>query len=234
MNVSAITIPLTPGIYATMKEKSHFRSIEKEEIDKHVMFACGLSLVIHPINPHVPTTHCNYRILVVYDKETKEVKDWWFGGGCDLTPIYLHAPSAIHFHNVIKAAMDKFDKDAYPKFKKICDDYFCIEYRKERRGVGGSFMENIRDKPYRELFEFMKAQGNSFVPSYVPIVEARKDLAYTDEEVEFRKWRRSRYAEFNLVYDRGTKFGLHTPDAHIENILMSLPLTCSWKFKYEC
>lgn len=233
VNVSQLTIKITQGIYKTMSDQNHMRSISADSLDDYQMFACGLSLVIHPINPFVPTVHANYRVLIIIHKETKEIEDWWFGGGCDLTPIYLNVSDAIHFHKVLKEACDKHDESYYPKYKDICDKYFYIPYRKEARGIGGIFFENLNDKPFRDIFNFAKECGNSFVESYCPIVARRKDTPYTEEHEEFRKWRRSRYAEFNLVFDRGTKFGLHTPNANIENILMSLPMSCSWKYNYK-
>ena len=217
-----------------MKEKNHMKMINKEDIEKYNMFAWGLSLVIHPLNPFVPTVHANYRTLMVINKDSNEIEDWWFGGGSDLTPIYLNIFDAIHFHSVLKKTCDKYDKEFYPVFKTEWDKYFYIPYRKEWRGVGGIFFENLNDRPFEDLFEFVKNWGNSFVESYCPIVKRRMKTPYTEDNVEFRKWRRSRYAEFNLIFDRGTKYGLNIPNARVENILMTLPLSWSWKYDYKC
>lgn len=126
--MSCIQIPLNMGIFNTMKEKSHFKNVTESTVLEHDLWACGISLVIHPLNPHVPTTHANYRLLVITHREQQVVKDWWFGGGSDLTPIYINAPDAIHFHTVLKETMDKYDKSYYPKYKEVADEYFCIIY----------------------------------------------------------------------------------------------------------
>ena len=166
VNVTQITMSLNKGIYKTMSDQNHLKTIKEEEVDQYNMFACGLSLVIHPINPYVPTVHANYRVLIVVRKDTDEIEDWWFGGGSDLTPIYLNIPDAIHFHSVLKNACDKHDKSFYPKYKDVCDKYFYITYRKECRGVGGIFFENLNDRAYPEIFAFAQECGNSFVQSY--------------------------------------------------------------------
>ena len=185
VNVSSLRIPLNVGIYNTMKAKNDFRAVTTENVGEYEMYACGLSLVIHPLNPHVPTTHCNYRLLLMIHKETQRIDDWWFGGGADLTPIYVNKPDAIWFHQTLKNACDRHDPAYYPKFKQVADDYFNITYRNERRGVGGTFIENLNTGDWRELYEFIKSQGEAFVPAYVPIVKRRRHLPYTDEEVEF-------------------------------------------------
>lgn len=259
-------------------------------------FACGVSLVLHPHNPHAPTAHANYRFFEVEVPLTKEEREaaakeagsggatpvvpttrklWWFGGGADLTPSYLYDEDAVHFHGTLKAALEAHDPPSpsppfYPRFKAWADDYFLIPHRGERRGVGGVFFDDLdtesvntvgsnflpaalkaagagagtqqaasalplssslssSSSPY-SLLPLIADAAEAFVPAYVPIIEARKDTPYTEEQKRWQQLRRGRYAEFNLVYDRGTKFGLATPGARIESILMSLPLTARWEY----
>lgn len=198
-------------------------------------FACGLSLVIHPLNPFVPTVHCNYRMFELYN-ENDEVIDRWFGGGTDLTPYYLFEEDARHFHQTYKDACDQFDPAFYPKFKKVCDDYFVNFHRNnERRGVGGIFYDYQRPDETKDVnfwFSFAKACGDAFIPAYVPIVEKRKHMPYTEENKHWQEIRRGRYVEFNLVHDRGTLFGLKT-NGRIESILMSLPPTVRFEYNYQ-
>ncbi|KAJ3222213.1 Coproporphyrinogen-III oxidase [Clydaea vesicula] len=200
--------------------------------------------VCHPHNPNAPTVHFNYRYFELRDKDDNSVdggfftkksdpKAWWFGGGCDLTPSYLYEEDAKHFHQVIKQECDKNDLSYYPKFKKWCDEYFYIPHRQEARGVGGIFFDDLEDKDSDIIFKFVQDCGNSFLRSYIPIMQKRKDMPFTEEMKIWQQLRRGRYVEFNLVYDRGTKFGLATPGARIESILMSLPLTSRWQFKHE-
>ena len=198
-------------------------------------FACGLSLVIHPLNPFVPTVHCNYRMFELYN-ESDEVIDRWFGGGTDLTPYYLFEEDARHFHQTYKDACDKFDPAFYPKFKKVCDDYFVNVHRNnERRGIGGIFYDYQRPDETKDAnfwFAFAKACGDAFIPAYVPLVEKRKNMPYTEENKHWQEIRRGRYVEFNLVHDRGTLFGLKT-NGRIESILMSLPPTVRFEYNYQ-
>jgi coproporphyrinogen III oxidase len=210
-------------------------------------FACGLSLVIHPLNPFVPTVHCNYRMFELYN-EKDEVIDRWFGGGTDLTPYYLFEEDARHFHQTYKNACDKFDPSFYPKFKKDCDNYFVNTHRNnERRGIGGIFYDyqgrlseaSAPGSPSTgggrgEAFwmNFGKACGDAFIDAYIPIVEKRKSTAYTDQNKHWQEIRRGRYVEFNLVHDRGTLFGLKT-NGRIESILMSLPPTVRFEYNYQ-
>ncbi|KAF9109286.1 Coproporphyrinogen-III oxidase [Mortierella sp. AM989] len=197
-------------------------------------FATGISCVIHPHNPHAPTVHFNYRYFEVGGNDNNgEPVSWWFGGGSDLTPSILYEEDAIHFHKVIKNACDKHDPRYYNDFKKWCDDYFYIRHRGERRGVGGIFFDDLDDKPAEELFAFIKSCGGAFLDQYVPIMEKRKNLSFTEEDKQWQQLRRGRYVEFNLVYDRGTKFGLLTPGSRIESILMSMPLTARWEYMHE-
>lgn len=198
-------------------------------------FACGLSLVIHPINPFVPTVHCNYRMFELYN-DNDEVIDRWFGGGTDLTPYYLIEEDARHFHQTYKDACDAFDPTFYPKFKEECDNYFVNWHRnKERRGIGGIFYDHQRPNEKQDVnfwIGFAEKCGNAFIDAYVPIVERRKHNAYTAENKHWQEIRRGRYVEFNLVHDRGTIFGLKT-NGRIESILMSLPPTVRFEYNYQ-
>lgn len=197
-------------------------------------FACGISLVLHPVNPFVPTVHCNYRMFELYD-ENDEVSDQWFGGGTDLTPYYLFEDDARHFHRTFKDVCDKFDPSFYPRFKKECDHYFVNRHRNnERRGIGGIFYEQERPhEKYDGVFwlAFAKDCGNAFIPSYLPIVEKRKDMSYSEQNKYWQEIRRGRYVEFNLLHDRGTLFGLKT-NGRTESILMSLPPTVRFQYDY--
>lgn len=198
-------------------------------------FACGLSLVIHPVNPFVPTVHANYRMFELYN-DNNEVTDRWFGGGTDLTPYYLFEEDARHFHQTYKYVCDKFDPSFYSVFKKQCDDYFVNFHRNnERRGIGGIFYDHQRcDQNKDENFwmNFAKECGYAFIDAYMPIVERRKDDVYTDVQKHWQEIRRGRYVEFNLVHDRGTIFGLKT-NGRTESILMSLPPTVRFEYDYQ-
>ncbi|XP_020706846.1 oxygen-dependent coproporphyrinogen-III oxidase isoform X2 [Athalia rosae] len=194
-------------------------------------FATGVSAVIHPRNPMVPTIHFNYRYFEVTN--TDGSVEWWFGGGTDLTPYYLNEGDAVHFHKALKTACDKSSKSYYPRFKKWCDDYFSIPHRGERRGIGGIFFDDL-DEPNQEgAFQFVKNCAEAVIPSYVPLVQKHKNDGYGYAERQWQLLRRGRYVEFNLIYDRGTKFGLLTPGARIESILMSLPLTAKWQYMHK-
>lgn len=205
------------------------------KINGNKWFACGLSLVIHPLNPFVPTVHCNYRMFELYD-ENGEVIDRWFGGGTDLTPYYLFEEDALHFHQTYKNACDEFDPSFYPKFKKECDNYFVNSHRNaERRGIGGIFFDYQRPDANHDVSFWMKFGqrcGNEFIDAYIPIVEKRKNTAYTEENKYWQEIRRGRYVEFNLVHDRGTLFGLKT-NGRIESILMSLPPTVRFDYDFQ-
>ena len=198
-------------------------------------FACGISIVLHPVNPFVPTVHCNYRMFELYD-ENDGVSDRWFGGGTDLTPYYLFEDDAVHFHTTYKNVCDKFDLSLYPAFKKDCDDYFVNTYRNnERRGIGGIFYDHQRPSENHDpdfWMNFSKACANTFVPAYVPIVERRKNLPFTSDQKYWQEIRRGRYVEFNLLHDRGTIFGLKT-NGRTESILMSLPPTVRFEYNYQ-
>lgn len=198
-------------------------------------FACGLSLVIHPYNPFVPTVHCNYRMFELYN-EKDEVIDRWFGGGIDLTPYYLFEEDARHFHQTYKDVCNQFDPLFYPKFKEACDNYFVNTHRNnERRGIGGIFYDYQRASEGKDetfWLNFAKGCGDAFIAAYVPIVEKRKQMPFTAEHKHWQEIRRGRYTEFNLVHDKGTLFGLKT-NGRIESILMSLPPTVCFEYNYQ-
>lgn len=204
-------------------------------VAESMFFACGLSLVIHPLNPYVPTVHANWRYFELYDERENKI-DSWFGGGSDLTPYYVFNEDGEHFHNTLKQAMDPFGKDCYPKYKKQCDEYFVNKHRdNEARGIGGVFYDYLRpanDEEAEMLLAFQKSNGNAFLLSYLPIVEKRKNNSYGDKEIKWQEIRRGRYVEFNLIHDRGTLFGLKT-NGRTESILMSLPPRARWEYNYH-
>lgn len=205
------------------------------KIDGDKWFACGLSLVLHPVNPYVPTVHCNYRMFELYNAND-QLTDRWFGGGTDLTPYYLIEEDARHFHSSYKKVCDGFDPAFYPLFKKHCDDYFVNFHRNnERRGIGGIFYDYRRadeKQPVDFWMAFGQACGDAFIEAYLPIVEQRKSMDYTKKEKHWQEIRRGRYVEFNLVHDRGTLFGLKT-NGRTESILMSLPPTVRFEYNYQ-
>lgn len=197
-------------------------------------FACGLSLVLHPKSPMVPTVHANWRYFEMYDKNGKIV-DQWFGGGQDLTPYYLFDEDAMHFHSVCKQACDKHDSSFYSLYKKRCDEYFWNEHRKEARGIGGLFFDYCKATDAMDMndwYNFVTEVGNSFLASYIPIVLKRGKAAYTKDQRDWQEIRRGRYVEFNLVHDKGTLFGLKT-NGRIESILMSLPPFVQWRYDHQ-
>jgi coproporphyrinogen III oxidase len=204
-------------------------------IDGDKWFACGLSLVIHPLNPYVPTVHANWRYFELYDAGGN-VSDRWFGGGSDLTPYYLFGEDARHFHLALKEAIDPFDADWYYSYKKNCDDYFTNTHRgNEMRGIGGVFYDLLRpgnETEAERLMKFQQANGNAFINAYIPIVKKRMDMPYGQREIEWQEIRRGRYVEFNLVHDRGTLFGLKT-NGRTESILMSLPPRARWEYDHH-
>ncbi len=205
------------------------------EIDGNTWFACGLSLVIHPLNPNVPTVHANWRFFEVYD-EAGYVKDRWFAGGTDLTPYYLFEEDAMHFHMTLKNVLDSFDGALYPLYKKKCDEYFSNTHRnRETRGIGGIFYDHLRPDDEAEaekLLEFQQRNGDTFLQAYLPVVNKRKDMPYGKREIFWQEIRRGRYVEFNLIHDRGTLFGLKTR-GRTESILMSLPPRARWVYDYQ-
>jgi coproporphyrinogen III oxidase len=221
VNISAVHGPLPASM------QSYFKV---EDCD---FFACGLSLVIHPKNPMVPTVHANWRYFEMYNKNG-EIIDQWFGGGQDLTPYYLFDEDATHFHQVCKTACDQHNAEFYPTYKKRCDDYFWNSHRQEARGVGGLFFDYLKSTPKFKLsdrYHFVTEVGNSFLEAYLPIVNRRKDLNYTSTQRDWQEIRRGRYVEFNLVHDKGTLFGLKT-NGRIESILMSLPPHVQWHYNH--
>ncbi len=202
-----------------------------EDVD---FFACGLSLVIHPKSPMVPTVHANWRYFEMYDKKG-DVVDQWFGGGQDLTPYYLFNEDAEHFHKVCKKTCDKHNPEFYAQYKSKCDSYFWNAHRNEARGVGGLFFDYCKateNMQMEDWFSFVTDVGNSFLEAYVPIVERRKGLPYTQKHQDWQEIRRGRYVEFNLVHDKGTLFGLRT-NGRIESILMSLPPQVQWRYDHH-
>ncbi len=192
--------------------------------------ALGVSLVIHPNNPYAPTSHANVRFFVAEKAGEKPI--WWFGGGFDLTPYYGFDEDAVLWHQTAKEACDPFGEEVYPKYKKWCDDYFYMKHRDEQRGIGGLFFDDLNKGSFDECFAFMQSIGDSYIKAYRPIVEKRKDMPFTDHERQFQLYRRGRYVEFNLVYDRGTLFGLQT-GGRTESILMSLPPLVRWEYRYS-
>lgn len=192
--------------------------------------AMGVSLVIHPRNPHVPTSHMNVRFFIA-EKEGEEPV-WWFGGGYDLTPYYGNKDDCIHWHQTAKKACDPFGENYYSEFKLWCDKYFYLKHRNEPRGVGGLFFDDFNAPGFEKSFHFMQSVGNSFIDAYAPILTRRKDTPYSEKERHFQLYRRGRYVEFNLVFDRGTLFGLQT-GGRTESILMSLPPLVRWEYNYQ-
>jgi coproporphyrinogen III oxidase len=205
------------------------------KIEGSKWFACGLSLVMHPINPYVPTVHANWRYFELYDKEGSII-DRWFGGGADLTPYYLFEEDARHFHQTLKEGIDPFGKELYFAYKKNSDEYFSNTHRNnEMRGIGGVFYDYLRPKDEQDaekLFRFQQANSHAFLKSYLPIVSKRKNNSYSEREIEWQEIRRGRYVEFNLIHDRGTIFGLKT-NGRTESILMSLPPRVRWAYNYQ-
>ncbi|MEE9596621.1 MAG: oxygen-dependent coproporphyrinogen oxidase [Acidiferrobacterales bacterium] len=203
---------------------------QRPELAGRSFEALGVSLVIHPHNPYVPTCHCNVRFFVASKADVEPV--WWFGGGFDLTPYYGFEDDAVHWHKTAKATCDPFGKDYYARFKKWCDEYFYIRHRNEPRGVGGLFFDDLNENSFDHCFGFTQSVGDHLLPAYLPIVERRKDTPYGQRERDFQCYRRGRYVEFNLVYDRGTLFGLQS-GGRTESILMSLPPRVSWRYDWQ-
>lgn len=218
-------------VYGTMPKEALNAATERGENrgdgDAVPFFATGLSCVMHPRNPHCPTMHFNYRYF-----ETEGGDKWWFGGGTDITPCYVDEDDMKHFHGVYKEVCDRHDPEYYSKFKKWADDYFLIKHRGERRGLGGIFFDDLNDRDPEEIFEFCKDAANHVVAAYGPIIQKHQNDEYTEEEKRWQQLRRGRYAEFNLVYDRGTIFGLKT-GGRTESILMSLPETARWEYDHH-
>ena len=190
--------------------------------------ALGVSLVLHPQNPYVPTTHANFRFFRAGEKNPV----WWFGGGFDLTPNYPFREDVIHWHKTAKASCDPFGHEIYPRYKKWCDDYFYLKHRDETRGIGGLFFDDLNELGFEKSFAFLQSVGDNFLAAYVPIVKRRSEHAFDDRQRRFQLYRRGRYVEFNLLYDRGTLFGLQS-GGRTESILMSLPPQVRWEYGWQ-
>ena len=194
--------------------------------------AIGVSLVFHPRNPYIPTVHMNVRAFVAKALTAGAEDIWWFGGGMDLTPYYPFDEDAVHFHATCRDALTPFGESYYPRFKRWCDEYFYLKHREEARGIGGVFFDDFAELGFDESFAMTQAVGNAFLDAYVPIVEKRKTMTYGEREREFQAYRRGRYVEFNLVFDRGTHFGLQS-GGRAESILMSMPPIVTWRYNWS-
>ncbi len=194
--------------------------------------AIGVSLVLHPVNPYIPTVHMNVRSFVAKAVKPGDEDIWWFGGGMDLTPYYGFEEDAVHFHQACRKALHPFGDHYYPKFKTWCDEYFFLKHRQEARGIGGVFFDDFSELGFDKSFAMTQAVGDAFVKAYLPIVERRRGLVFTNRERDFQAYRRGRYVEFNLVYDRGTHFGLQS-GGRAESILMSMPPKVTWRYNWQ-
>jgi coproporphyrinogen III oxidase len=205
-------------------------SAHRPELAGRRFRAMGVSLVIHPDNPYIPTSHANVRFFVA----EKDGQDpiWWFGGGFDLTPYYGFQADCEHWHRIAKQACDPFGADRYDEYKQWCDEYFYLKHRNEARGIGGLFFDDLNEPDFEQAFAFMRSVGDHFLPAYVPIVKAHREDAFGEREKQWQWYRRGRYVEFNLVYDRGTLFGLQS-GGRTESILMSLPPVVNWRYNYQ-
>jgi coproporphyrinogen III oxidase len=202
----------------------------RSELSGRSFHAMGVSLVFHPRSPHIPTVHLNVRFFLAEKAGAAPV--WWFGGGMDLTPYYPHLEDVVHFHRTCRDALAPFDASLYPRYKRWCDEYFFMKHRNEPRGVGGLFFDDLNQPDFDTCYAVMRSVGEHFLPAYVPIVEARRDLPYTEAQRDFQQYRRGRYVEFNLVYDRGTLFGLQS-GGRTESILMSMPPRVQWRYDWK-
>ncbi len=208
----------------------HSATAKRPELEGRDFQAMGVSLVIHANNPYVPTSHANVRFFIA-EKEGEE-PIWWFGGGFDLTPFYPFKEDVISWHQVSKAACEPFGDDVYAKYKKWCDEYFYLKHRDETRGVGGLFFDDLNEWGFEKSFAFMQSVGEHYLPAYLPVVSKRKAMEFGERERDFQLYRRGRYVEFNLVFDRGTLFGLQT-GGRTESILMSMPPVVHWKYNWH-
>lgn len=204
----------------------------RPELEGRDFQALGLSLVIHPRNPYIPTSHANVRFFIANNPDDESDSVWWFGGGYDLTPYYPNMEDVVHWHQTARDACKPFGDDVYREYKKCCDEYFYLKHRNETRGVGGLFFDDLNQWGFARSFEFMQAVGDSYLPAYLPIVDRRKHTEYGEKQRAFQLYRRGRYVEFNLVYDRGTLFGLQS-GGRTESILMSLPPVVNWRYNYH-
>ncbi|STR45708.1 oxygen-dependent coproporphyrinogen oxidase [Iodobacter fluviatilis] len=205
-------------------------SAGRPELAGRAFEAMGVSLVLHPVNPYIPTVHMNVRLFRAHKESEQDV--WWFGGGMDLTPYYGQEADAVHFHQACKDALDPFGAALYPEFKAWCDRYFHLKHRNEPRGIGGVFFDDYNSAGFEASFAMMQSVGNAFLPAYVPIVERHEDAEYGARERDWQAFRRGRYVEFNLVFDRGTLFGLQS-GGRTESILMSMPPVVNWRYDYH-
>jgi coproporphyrinogen III oxidase len=192
--------------------------------------ALGVSLVIHPHNPYIPTSHANVRFFIAERDDAEPI--WWFGGGFDLTPYYADEADCVHWHQTAKAACDPFGTDVYPRFKQWCDDYFFLKHRNETRGIGGLFFDDLNEWGFQRSFAFTQSVGDHYLAAYLPIIQRQRDKPYGKREREFQRYRRGRYVEFNLLYDRGTLFGIQS-GGRTESILMSLPPQVNWRYNWH-
>tara|TARA_B100001094_G_C18092537_1_gene751221 strand:+ start:114 stop:1073 length:960 start_codon:yes stop_codon:yes gene_type:complete len=226
VNISAIK-----GTIQTPKEISMFSQLFKHQdinvdsVENSTYFATGISLVIHPTNPHIPTVHMNYRFFEILTPKNENF--WWFGGGADLTPYFIKKLDFQHFHNTLKKSCDAINPNFYPIFKKKCDDYFFLPHRNEHRGIGGIFFDYLNAESKDVYLQLITSCSEAFVPSYIPLIKRNIKTPFTKEDKKWQEYRRGRYVEFNLIHDRGTLFGLKT-NGRIESILMSLPKNASW------
>lgn len=216
--------------HVTGKQLPPSASAHRPELAGRAWEAMGVSLVLHPRNPYVPTTHMNVRMFVA--TKEGEAPVFWFGGGMDMTPYYPFAEDAQHFHRSCKAALDPFGADYYPRFKKWCDEYFYLKHRQEPRGIGGVFFDDLSDHSFEHSFGLMQSVGDHFLEAYLPLVLRRNGIAYGERERDFQAYRRGRYVEFNLVFDRGTLFGLQS-GGRTESILMSMPPVVKWRYDWH-
>ena len=209
-------------------------SVSRPELAGRGFEVMGVSLVLHPRNPHVPTVHMNVRCFVARDHSPQAITDdvFWFGGGMDLTPYYAHEEDAIHFHRTCRDALAPFGEQWYPEFKAWCDRYFFLKHRNEPRGIGGIFFDDFNELGFDRSFALTRSVGDHFLDAYLPIVARRRDTPYTERERDFQAYRRGRYVEFNLVWDRGTLFGLQS-NGRTEAILMSLPPIVKWRYDWK-
>lgn len=203
---------------------------KRPELANRQFEAMGVSLVMHPRNPYVPTSHANVRFFIA--KKEGEPSIWWFGGGFDLTPFYPFREDVLHWHQVARQACLPFGEDVYARYKKWCDEYFFLRHRNETRGVGGLFFDDLNEPDFSQAFAFTQSVGDHYLAAYLPIVQKRKDTVYGDRERNFQLYRRGRYVEFNLVYDRGTLFGLQS-GGRTESILMSMPPVAHWQYNWQ-
>lgn len=205
-------------------------SLARPELAGRSFHAVGVSWVLHPRNPYLPTTHGNVRFFIA--EKAGEAPVWWFGGGIDMTPFYPFHEDVLHWHRTIRDACAPFGEDTYPRYKRWCDDYFYLKHRQETRGVGGLFFDDLNAAGFEESFAFQKAVAETFLPAFLPIVEARRGCEWGERQRAFQNYRRGRYVEFNLVYDRGTLFGLQS-GGRTESILMSMPPVAHWAYQYQ-